>query len=488
PVSCPLSPVYAEASKSAKYTLEAGGFTAGGATNSESATIKAQAGAIGDFAGTTTSSESTVTTVNPGLIQVLTAEEVDTSYPFDIKEVFAKESLTGQAIQPSLWQKDNDPHFYWTVYGPVEGVIGYSFALDAIPDEVMDVADSGFSYAENDIADGKHIFRVIAQSNAGKWGREGGFEIWVDATSPSVISFTPGNKVLMNYATPQIQIDLKDEASGADPDSIVLKVNRSQVETVFDSQSQRVSYTPASPLREGSNSITFDVQDQAKNVTAALIWSFTIDTQPPSGQVTLNNGDATTTSITVKIDIEAEDATTSVKEMMIGNQPDFAGGRWEPFSVLKDSWQLAPVSGERTVYVKFKDEAGNESIGYSDSIELVIIAPETTITGGPSGVTEETTATFTYSASEPDASFRYQIDAEEWSDWTTEALAAFSDLKQGNHYFNVKAGKDVDGNGVIDPDEEDPTPATRTWSISASGGTEAGSIAPEKPVKYWYKE
>ncbi len=489
-------PVYAEASKSSKFSLEAGGFVSGGGA-SESATTKSQSN-FGDFAGTTTTATSSgtsssgaasaVTTVNPGLLQVITAEGAPTDYPFDIKEIVAKDSPLGGVIAPASWQRDNDPYFYWTVYGPSEGVSGYSFALNAIPDETVDANDSSFSYTGKNIFDGKHLFRVMAQSTAGKWGREGAFEIWIDATAPSVVSFSPGNKALLNTAIPQIQIDLKDEASGIDPDSVVLKVNRATVEVLFDDQQGGVTYTPASPLKEGSNSITFDARDKTNNVAATLVWSFTIDTQTPFGSVVINNGDASTTSTSVKLTLVAEDATTSVKEMMISNQSDFGGAGWAPFVGLKDSWTLSPVSGERAVYVKFKDEAGNESGAYSDAIELVIIAPETTITSGPSGITDQTTAAFTYSASESGSSFKYQIDGGDWSEWGTETLVAFTDLKKGNHYFGVKAGKDVDGNGTIDADEEDPTPATRSWTISESGGTEPINLPPEKPVKYWYKE
>jgi hypothetical protein len=484
-VRCTLS--FAEASKSSKYKLESGGFISGGGVT-ESATKKVQVGTFGDFSGTQTSTKSGKFGANPGLAQLLAEEGLVSEYPFDIKEIFAKESSGSSSIAPASWQRDNSPYFYWTVYGPKEGVIGYSFALNAIPDETVDVSDSSFSYTGKNISDGKHLFHVIAQSTAGKWGREGAFEIWIDATAPSVVSFNPGSKALLNTATPQIKIDLKDEASGVDPDSVVLKVNHVMIEVPFDAQQGGVTYTPASPMKEGSHSITFDARDKTNNVAATLVWSFTIDTQAPAGSVIINNGDASTTSASVKLTLAAEDATTSVKEMMISNQSDFGGARWEPFVSLKDSWTLSPVSGERAVYVKFKDEAGNESGAYSDAIELVIIAPDTTITSGPSGVTDQTTAAFTYSASESGSSFRRQIDGGDWSEWGTETLATFIGVKKGNHYFGVKSGKDVDGNGTIDADEEDPTPATRSWTISENGGTEPVNLPPEKPVKYWYKE
>ena len=49
------------------------------------------------------------------------------------------------------------------------------------------------------------------------------------------------------------------------------------------------------------------------------------------------------------------------------------GATWsspEPYATTK-SWTLEPGDGTKTVYVKFKDNVGNWSIAYSDSIILI---------------------------------------------------------------------------------------------------------------------
>jgi hypothetical protein len=46
--------------------------------------------------------------------------------------------------------------------------------------------------------------------------------------------------------------------------------------------------------------------------------------------------------------------------MMISNDPGFSSAVWEPFSSTKE-WTLLTGAGEKTVYVKFKNESGDES-------------------------------------------------------------------------------------------------------------------------------
>ena len=476
----------AEISKNDKFQLEAGGF-AGGTTETEGNKFQVPTATISDISATEPRTIGNSISVTPGLVSVITkgTEEVIVN-PFDIEAVFAKTDPMGATLTPATWQQDNDPYFYWTVYGTHEGIVGYSFALDIAPDETIDIQVDSYPYASDSMADGHHTFHVMAQNTAGNWGKEGSFEIWVDASGPQVVSFSPGNKALLNTDRPTLAINIKDDNSGVDSSSIVLKVNGTTVTHQYDPSQNQVSYIPSIPLSDGLNTLRFDVKDWVGNVMTTLVWSFTVDTTPPTGQIVINHDDPQSNSIQVRLDLSAEDITTSVKEMMISNRADFGGGQWESYSIFKYPWSLDPISGIRTIYVKFKDEAGNESLAYSDSIELTILAPDTLITSGPGGVIEQTGAVFAYMALETNCQFQYKIDTGPWSSWTTQTTITLTDVKEGNHYFQVKAGKDVDGNGQIDLDEEDPTPASRTWTVSVTKGT--AILEPEQPIKFWYME
>jgi hypothetical protein len=183
----------------------------------------------------------------------------------------------------------------------------------------------------------------------------------------------------------------------------------------------------------------------------------------------------------------ASDSTTDVQSMVISNDGVFDTEQWELFKTKAENWVLTPISGTRKVYVKFKDMAGNESEIFSDTIELIIIAPDTVITSGPSLLTKSKEALFTFKGSVDDCVFRWKFDDEEWSGWSKDTSISRKDFKEGNHYFKVQAAKDVNKNTKIDLDEIDPSPGERTWTIS-----EKGILRPEpeknKRFKFWKEE
>ena len=84
------------------------------------------------------------------------------------------------------------------------------------------------------------------------------------------------------------------------------------------------------------------------------------DTIPPTGSVIINSGDAHTYSSTVTLTLSASDADSGVSAMMISNNSGFSGAVEESYSTSKE-WNLASGDGVKTVYVKYKDGAGNWS-------------------------------------------------------------------------------------------------------------------------------
>ncbi|MBI5676014.1 MAG: DUF4214 domain-containing protein [Nitrospirae bacterium] len=76
-----------------------------------------------------------------------------------------------------------------------------------------------------------------------------------------------------------------------------------------------------------------------------------------------------TTSVTLTT--TCADAGSGCSKMMVSNDSDFAGAVEEDYSLSK-SWTLSSGDGLKTVYVKFKDLAGNWSEGYNDSIVFCI--------------------------------------------------------------------------------------------------------------------
>lgn len=125
-----------------------------------------------------------------------------------------------------------------------------------------------------------------------------------------------------------------------------------------------------SGLSEGT-SYRFQIQstDQAGNRATHdgnFATSSAADTTPPRGSIRINGGAASTNSSQVRIDIEASDDRGGRIEYQLSNDARV----WSAWNnVVKSvNWTLAPGTGTRTVYARFRDAAGNISATVSDDI------------------------------------------------------------------------------------------------------------------------
>lgn len=410
-----------------------------------------------------------------------------TTGKMEVPLIWAKSSPGGQNIPAKLWQGCGDPYMTWEY--PVKGAqpIGYSYAWGDQPDNQADTTGLSYQTPADLLADGVRVFNLKAENSGGNWGETASFEIWIDRGSPVIGNYSPSKGAILATDRPTITISATDDKSGVNPSAIDMRINKSAVAATYDEKAKNIIYIPSIPLSEGDNVISLEAADFVDNKTSQLVWSFIVDTKGPAGYIIINNQDAVANSVYVNLAIGASDATTGLQSMVISNDGVFDNEQWEPFKTKKENWMLTPISGTRKVYIKFKDMAGNESEIFSDTIELIIIAPDTVITSGPSLLTKSREALFTFKGSVEDCVFRWKFDDEEWTDWSKDTSVARKDLKDGNHYFKVQAAKDVNKNTKIDIDEMDPAPAERTWTIS-----EKGVIKPEpekkKPFKFWKEE
>jgi hypothetical protein len=97
--------------------------------------------------------------------------------------------------------------------------------------------------------------------------------------------------------------------------------------------------------------------------------SILIDTTPPSGTFTINDGALDTATDQVTLTMNLSDLGTAVAEMLISNEPDFPEAQWEPFAGTR-IWTLLPGDGVKTVYARFRDVLGNATDALSSSITL----------------------------------------------------------------------------------------------------------------------
>ncbi|MBI4342888.1 MAG: hypothetical protein HY599_05940 [Candidatus Omnitrophica bacterium] len=402
----------------------------------------------------------------------------------DLTVLYAKTDAFGTEIPPSTWQRDRDPLFIWAppAAGPEE-LGGYSYAVDGTPDDTIDTTSTSMDLAASGgplLSDGTHTFSVKAINTLGNGGNPITIALWVDTAPPQIVTYNPAGASLFNVA-PAITAGLSDAHSGVSQTALEVLINGGTASVAFDPVTGTLTASGGG-WQEGTNSLELRVEDAVGNAQAPLVWSVTLDTQPPAGSVTVNGGAQLTTSVYVTLSVSASDATSGVTGMLISNE-EFSGYVQEPYAALREFWGLNPVRGMQRVYVKFLDAAGNVSEPVSDDIELGLLSPETLITSGPAGTSPVREATFTFQCPEGACLFSYAFDNEAWSEWNAATTATMSGLTFGNHYFRVKAARDVNGEPGIQADEEDPSPADRTWIVGAEPSLFAIPKGP--PIKFW---
>lgn len=116
----------------------------------------------------------------------------------------------------------------------------------------------------------------------------------------------------------------------------------------------------------------------------ASYFNLTLDTLAPAGlTVTLNDGSIYTTSAAVTLKLTLTDENTTGYQMKIWGTAEAAeegSASWETYTAEK-SITLPSGDGLKTVYVKVRDDVGNESAQASDSITLDSAVPAVTVTG-----------------------------------------------------------------------------------------------------------
>ncbi|MEJ7842574.1 MAG: hypothetical protein WKF95_12455, partial [Rubrobacter sp.] len=102
-------------------------------------------------------------------------------------------------------------------------------------------------------------------------------------------------------------------------------------------------------------------------------------------------------------------------------------------------------------------------------------APETTITAGPSGTVDVNDATFGFSSSEANSTFKCKLDDGSFT--SCSSPKNYGGLDDGPHVFQVRATDAADNT--------DPSPASRSWTVDTApppGDTAAPRIGSPRPA------
>ncbi len=121
------------------------------------------------------------------------------------------------------------------------------------------------------------------------------------------------------------------------------------------------------PAEQGPQVVAVKFRDKMGNQSKLAFARIILDLEAPSmPRILVNGGNRYTKSYNVNIRLSAIGAS----EMIVSNDAGLHGAVWQPYRYLLPSWTFDVADGEKIVYVKFRDEAGNETEIMSDKIIL----------------------------------------------------------------------------------------------------------------------
>jgi hypothetical protein len=144
-----------------------------------------------------------------------------------------------------------------------------------------------------------------------------------------------------------------------------------------------------------------------------------VDIEPPTGSILINNDEIYTSNPQVTLNLSAQDNYSGVKEMQFSND-NISWSSWEPYATEK-LWTLPAGDVLKKVYVKYRDNAGNESEAFEDSIILDTTVPTGSITiNNNASTTKSLVVTLNLSATDSLSGvslMRLSNDGTNWNSW-----------------------------------------------------------------------
>lgn len=294
-----------------------------------------------------------------------------------------------------------------------------------------------------DLADGPHSFSVRAIDPVGNADDTPAEHVWSIDTAAPTTSFE------------------KTPPSADNSTMVRFEFTSNEDNVTFECSLDGTAFRPCEsgetfgPVSDGAHSFAVRAVDRAGNVDASpAIHAWNVDTSTPDTQL-LSGPEGATSSTSASFSFVSPDAGAGATF-----QCALDGG---PFSACTSPRSYTNLGmGEHTFAVRVRDAVGNlDPTPATRRWSVDITPPNTTIASGPSGVEPSASATFTFTANEPDVTFACALDGGAFGACTSPY--SVMGLAQGPHTFAVRA---TDSAG-----HTDPSPATRAWTVD--------TIAPE---------
>jgi len=145
---------------------------------------------------------------------------------------------------------------------------------------------------------------------------------------------------------------------------------------------------------DGLKTVYTRFRDNASNVSEIESTTFMLDTSPPTGSIAIDRSVVGPKVITVTLSLQAADNLSGVTDMRISNDPNFPNASWQAYTSML-IWPASQTElSQETLYVQYRDLAGNVSQIYSDTYMLDNTPPKVFLNVAP-GNTLTRTVTLT---------------------------------------------------------------------------------------------
>jgi len=275
-------------------------------------------------------------------------------------------------------------HADWVSTDSGTGIAEYQYKITqdsvngtTIVDWTSTGSSKGVTKSGLSLVDGKtYYFQVKARDDASNWsgiGSSDGITIGiVDKTAPTGTIKIINDTGFTNSTSISLTLSAVDSESGMGVGSQMQFSNNNSSWSSAESYNTAKTWSLSSG--DGKKTVYVKFKDVYGNWSKAFSDTITLDTSAPTGTITINGGAESTNSTAVTLKLSAVKSTSGIVQMQFSND----NSSWsapETYSTSK-SWALGSGEGIHTVYVKFRDGAGNWSSAYSDLIILDTLPPK----------------------------------------------------------------------------------------------------------------
>lgn len=190
---------------------------------------------------------------------------------------------------------------------------------------------------------------------------------------PTIANISPSGGAYIGNSNPTIEFDVLDNSNGQtsgfagiDPDSIVLtvggaSVSASAIQKTAITGGYKCSYTPSAAIADGTCTITVKASDFDGNTSDIASATFTVDTTPPTINVTYP---ADNNLVTKNVKINVTGITSDVNSSPVTVVIKVNGTSQGDVAISADgsfSKEVTLAEGVNTITVIATDKAGRES-------------------------------------------------------------------------------------------------------------------------------